>query len=139
MRLRVCAGFLPDSTLQAYTGPMTENPAIPSSELATRQPNGQLLPGARLNPSGRPVGSYGGIRAALQMVVDVANRNQDLIRAALQEEARRNPARFARQFILPNIPHKDRKAFRARIRQMEVAAYDKAAAPFSADSETSLP
>ena len=70
------------------------------------------------------------------MVVDVANRNRDLISHALQEEAQKNPARFARQFILPNIPHKDRKAFRARIRQMEVAAYDKAAAPFSNESKS---
>ena len=136
MRLRVGCGFLPDSTVQAYTGPMTENPVSPRSELAPRDASGRLQPGAKLNPAGRPVGSGGGIRLALQMVLDVANRNRELIANALQEEARKNPARFARQFILPNIPHKDRKAFRARIRQMEVAAYDKAAAPFSNESKT---
>ena len=92
-----------------------------------RQPNGQLLPGARLNPNGRPVGSYSGIRAVLQMAVDIANRNQDLIRRALQEEAEKNPARFARQFILPATPHKFRAALRAQIRANEQAAFEKAA------------
>ena len=115
---------------------MNENPDNSQQEQAPRDEAGRLLPGSRLNPAGRPVGSYGGIRLALQMVLDVANRNRELIANALQEEARRNPARFARQFILPNIPHKDRKAFRARIRQMEVAAYDKAAAPFSNESKS---
>ena len=115
---------------------MNENPVSASTQLAPRDASGRLQPGARLNPNGRPVGSYGGIRLALQMVVDVANRNRELIANALQEEAQKNPARFARQFILPNIPHKDRKAFRARIRQMEVAAYDKAAAPFSNESKS---
>ena len=136
MRLRVGCGFLPDSTVRAYTGPMTENPVSASTQLAPRDASGRLQPGARLNPNGRPVGSYGGIRLALQMVIDVANRNRELIANALQEEARKNPARFARQFILPNIPHKERRAFRERIRQMEVAAYDKAAAPFSNESKT---
>ena len=118
---------------------MTENPVSASTQLAPRDASGRLQPGARLNPNGRPVGSYGGIRLALKMVLDVANRNRELIANALQEEARKNPARFARQFILPNIPHKDRKAFREQIRKIEVAAYNKAAAPFSADSETSQP
>ena len=118
---------------------MNENPDNSQQEQAPRLPNGQLMPGARLNPNGRPVGSGGGIRLALQMVVDVANRNRELIANALQEEARRNPARFAREFILPNIPHKERRALRERIRQMEVAAYEKAAAPSSAVSETSKP
>ena len=118
---------------------MNENPDNSQQEQAPRLPNGQLMPGARLNPNGRPVGSGGGFRAVLQMVIDIANRNQDLIRAALQEEARKSPAKFARQFILPGIPHKDRKAFRERIRAAEAAAYNKAAAPFSADSETSQP
>ena len=118
---------------------MNENPDNSQQEQAPRLPNGQLMPGAKLNPNGRPVGSYGGIRLALQMVVDVANRNRELIANALQEEARKNPARFARQFILPGIPHKDRKAFRERIRAAEQAAYDKAAAPFSADLKTSQP
>lgn len=118
---------------------MNENPVIPTSELAPRAANGQLLPGSRLNPAGRPPGSGGGFRAALQMVVDVANRNQDLIRHALQEEAQKNPARFARQFILPNIPHKERKAFRERIRQMEITAYEEAKSRFSSDSKTENP
>ena len=136
MRLRVCAGFLPDSTVQAYTGPMTENPVSPRSELAPRDASGRLQPGAKLNPAGRPVGSGGGFRAVLQMVVDIANRNQDLIRAALRKEAEEHPYRFARQFILPGIPHKDRKAFRERIRAAEQAAYEKAAAPFSNESKS---
>ena len=116
-----------------------ETPVIHQQELAPRDEAGRLLPGSRLNPAGRPVGSGGGFRAVLQMVIDIANRNQDLIRAALQEEARKNPAKFARQYILPGIPYKDRKAFRERIRAAEAAAYEKAAAPFSAVSETSKP
>ncbi len=122
-----------------YDGRMNGKPDNSHLEQVTRTASGQLRPGSRLNPHGRPPGSGGGFRAALQMVVDVANRNQDLIRHALQEEAQKNPARFARQFILPNIPHKERKAFRERIRQMEITAYEEAKSRFSSDSKTENP
>lgn len=97
-----------------------EKPVKAEIKEAPRKSNGQLLPGARLNPNGRPVGSYGGLRAAQQILFDVVSRNQDLIRRALQEEARKNPARFARQFILPTVPHKFRKRLREQIRTCEM-------------------
>ena len=96
-----------------------KTPVIGQIKEAPRQPNGQLLPGARLNPNGRPRGSYGGFRRTMEMLFEVANENQERIRQALQEEATTNPARFARRFILPAMPHKYRAAFRERIRATE--------------------
>ena len=118
---------------------MKEKPNNSQMKQAHRAANGQLLPGARLNPNGRPRGSGGGFRAVMQMLVDITNRNQDLIREALRKEAEEHPFRFARQFILPGIPYKDRKAFRERIRAAEQAAFDKAQSPFSGVSKTDAP
>ena len=86
------------------------------------------MPGARLNPHGRPVGSYGGFRRVAEIVLRIAldPENQKLIQTAMQKEFEENPAKFARRWILPATPHKDRKALREQIRKMEVAAYEKA-------------
>jgi hypothetical protein len=75
----------------------------------------------------------------MQILVDITNRNQDLIREALQKEAEQNPARYARQFILPLVPAKQRKALRAQIRAAEVAAFEQAQSSFSAVSKTNEP
>ena len=112
---------------------MNENPVIPTSELAPRAANGQLLPGSRLNPAGRPAGSGGGIQRTLETLFDFMNEPavQARIRDALRKEAEEHPFRFARQYILPLTPHKFRKALREQIRAAEQAAFDKAQSPFS--------
>ena len=111
---------------------MNENPVIPTSELAPRAANGQLQPGARLNPAGRPAGSGGGIQRTIESLFSFVNEPavQARIRDALRKEAEEHPFRFARQFILPLTPHKHRKALRAQIRAAEQAAFDKAQSPF---------
>ena len=118
---------------------MNENPVIPNSELAPRAANGQLQPGARLNPAGRPPGR--GIRSVFQSLFAFMSEPevQARIREALRKEAEEHPYRYARQFILPLTPHKFRKELRARIRAAEVAAFEKAAAPFSGVSKTGQP
>ena len=116
---------------------MSRNPDTTSSELAPRAANGQLQPGARLNPQGRPPGSGGGIRAVLQMVADIANSQQ--FRDALRKEAEEHPFRYARAVLVPLAPAKQRKALRAQIRAAEQAAYEKAAAPFVGVSESIQP
>ncbi|MDD4117262.1 MAG: hypothetical protein PHI39_03500 [Kiritimatiellae bacterium] len=73
----------------------------------------------------------------MQMLADIANSKQFL--DALQAEARRDPIKYARCVVLPLTPHKFRKELRARIRAAEVAAFDKAAAPFSGVSKTGQP
>ena len=112
---------------------MNENPLNPISKI-DRDPNGQLRPGSVLNPNGRPrSGSGGGIRRTLETLFDFMNEPevQARLRDALRKEAEEHPFRFARQFIIPATPHKHRKELRARIRAAEVAAFEKAAAPFS--------
>lgn len=119
---------------------MNRNPDNTSSELAPRAANGQLQPGARLNPQGRPPGS-GGIQRVFETLFSFMAEPevQARIRDALRKEAEEHPYRYARQFILPLTPHKLRKELRARIRAAEEAAYEKAASPFSAVSETANP
>lgn len=107
---------------------MNENPVIPNSELAPRAANGQLLPGARLNPNGRPAGSGGGIAAVVKIVADIANSEQ--FRAALRREAEKHPFKYARAVLVPLAPAKQRKALREQIRAAEQAAFDKAQSPF---------
>ena len=109
-----------------------------SFELAPRAANGQLLPGSRLNSNGRPVGSYSGFRRIAQIIVNIAlePENMRAIQTAMQEEMRKNPARYARKYILPLTPYKDRRALLDKIRQMEKAAAEKPAAPFSNESIT---
>lgn len=120
---------------------MNDNPVKPTSELAPRAANGQLLPGARLNPNGRPVGSYSGFRRVMETINAMMNdpKVQAKLQEALKKEAEEHPYRYARQFILPLTPHKFRKELRARIRAAEQAAYEKAAAPFSGVSKTDAP
>ncbi len=120
---------------------MNENPVIPSSELAPRAANGQLQPGARLNPNGRPAGSGGGIRRTLETLFDFMNEPevQARLRDALRKEAEEHPYRYARQFILPLTPHKFRRELRARIRAAEQAAFDKAQSSFFGVSKTGQP
>lgn len=110
-------------------------------EQAPRDKAGRLLPGSKLNPNGRPPGSGGGIRRTLETLFDFMNEPevQARIRDALRKEAELNPARYARQFILPLTPHKFRRELRARIRDAEVAAFDKAQSPFSGVSKTGQP
>jgi len=98
-------------------------------EQAPRDKAGRLLPGSRLNPAGRPAGSGGGFRAAMQMLADIANSPEFI--AAMQEEARRNPIRYARAVVLPLTPAKHRRELRQIIQKAE-----KAAAPFSNVSKT---
>lgn len=118
---------------------MSEKPVIPSTEQAHRAANGQLLPGSRLNPAGRPPGS--GIRSVFQSLFAFMSEPevQARIRDALRKEAEEHPYRYARQFILPLTPHKFRKELRARIRAAEQAAFDKAHSSFSGVSETGQP
>lgn len=120
---------------------MNENPVIPTSELAPRAANGQLLPGSRLNPAGRPAGSGGGIQRTIESLFSFMNEPevQARIRDALRKEAEEHPFRFARQFIIPATPHKHRKELRARIRAAEVAAFDKAQSSFFGVSKTGQP
>ncbi len=101
----------------------------PQQEQAPRDKAGRLLPGSRLNPAGRPAGSGGGFRAAMQMLADIANSPEFI--AAMQEEARRNPIRYARAVVLPLTPAKHRRELRQIIQKAE-----KAAAPFSNVSKT---
>ena len=120
---------------------MNDNPVKPTSELAPRAANGQLLPGSRLNPAGRPAGSGGGIRRTLETLFDFMNEPevQARIRDALRKEAEEHPFRFARQYILPLTPHKFRKALREQIRAAEQAAFDKAQSSFFGVSKTGQP
>jgi len=120
---------------------MNENPVIPSSELAPRAANGQLQPGARLNPAGRPANSGGGIRRTIETLFSFMNEPevQARLRDALRKEAEEHPFRFARQFIIPATPHKHRKELRARIRAAEQAAYEQAQSAFSGVSKTDAP
>ena len=96
----------------------------PQQEQAPRDKAGRLLPGSRLNPAGRPAGSGGGFRAALQIVADIANSPEFI--AAMQEEARRNPIRYARAVVLPLTPAKHRRELRQIIQKAEKAIFDKA-------------
>ena len=107
---------------------------IPSSYLAPRAANGQLQPGARLNPAGRPVGSGGGIASIAKLVFGFLDDPVLLahVRAALREEAEEHPIRFARQFVLPCTPNKFRQELRARIAAAELSK-------FSTLSETGNP
>lgn len=100
----------------------------PQQEQAPRDKAGRLLPGSRLNPAGRPAGSGGGFRAALQIVADIANSEQ--FRAALRREAEKHPFKYARAVLVPLAPAKQRKALREQIRAAEQAAFDKAHSPF---------
>ena len=115
---------------------MSENLVNPQQELVTRTASGQLLPGSRLNPNGRPVG--GGIRKTMEMLFSFMNEPevQAKLRDALRKEAEEHPYRYARQFILPLTPHKFRKELRGRIRAAEQAAFDKAQSSFSGVSKT---
>jgi hypothetical protein len=119
---------------------MSDIPLNPISKI-DREPNGQLRPGSVLNPNGRPVGSYSGFRRVMETINAMMNdpKVQAKLQEALRKEAEEHPFRFARQFILPGIRYKDRKAFRERIRAAEQAAFDKAAAPFSGVSKTDAP
>lgn len=103
-------------------------------EQAPRDAAGRLLPGAKLNPHGRPPGTGGGFRAVMQIVADIANSKEFC--EALQAEARRNPVKYARTVILPLTPHRFRKELRARIRAAEQAAAEQAQSPFSSVSKT---
>lgn len=107
---------------------MNEKPDIGQQKQAPRLPNGQLMPGAKLNPNGRPRGScnYGGFRAAMQIVADIANSAE--FRAALQEQAEKHPFKYARAVLVPLAPAKLRKEFRAQIRAAELAAFNRACA-----------
>ena len=100
----------------------------PQQEQAPRDKAGRLLPGSRLNLAGRPAGSGGGFRAALQIVADIANSEQ--FRAALRREAEKHPFKYARAVLVPLAPAKQRKALREQIRAAEQAAFDKAQSPF---------
>lgn len=110
-------------------------------EQAPRDKAGRLLPGSKLNPNGRPPGSGGGIQRTIESLFDFMNEPavQARIRDALRKEAEEHPYRYARQFILPLTPHKFRRELRARIRDAEVAAFDKAQSPFSGVSKTGQP
>lgn len=85
-----------------------------------RAANGQLLPGSRLNPNGRPRGSGGGLAAVVRIVSEIANSAE--FRAAMQAEARRNPLRYARAVILPLTPQRHRRELRQIIQKAEHAA-----------------
>ena len=106
---------------------------------APRAANGQLLRGSRLNPAGRPPGS--GIRSVFQTLFafmaepEVQRRIGD----ALRKEAEEHPYRFARQYILPLTPYKQRKALREQIRAAEQAAFEQAQTSFSGVSDTRQP
>ena len=115
-----------------YDGRMNGKPDNSQQEQVTRTASGQLRPGSRLNPHGRPPGSGGGFRAAMQMLADIANSPEFI--AAMQEEARRNPIRYARAVVLPLTPAKHRRELRQIIQKAE-----KAAAPFSGVSKTGQP
>ena len=119
---------------------MNGKPDNSQQEQVTRTASGQLRPGSRLNPHGRPPGS-GGIQRTIESLFDFMNDPavQARIRDALRKEAEEHPYRYARQVILPLTPHKFRKELRARIRDAEQAAFDKAHSSFSGVSETGQP
>ena len=91
-----------------------------------RAANGQLLPGSKLNPNGRPRGSGGGLAAVVRIVSEIANSAE--FRAAMQAEARRNPLRYARAVVLPLTPQKHRRELRQIIQKAELAAFNRACA-----------
>jgi len=124
-----------------YDGRMNGKPDNSQQEQVTRTASGQLRPGSRLNPHGRPPGSGGGIQRTIESLFDFMNDPavQARIRDALRKEAEERPYRYARQFILPLTPHKFRRELRARIRAAEQAAFDKAQSPFSGVSKTGQP
>ena len=110
------------------------NPINTSSQQVTRRPDGTVLPGTKLNPHGRPVGSGGGLHRLAATVFGFLDDPQVLanVRAALRKEAEKNPTRFARQFLLPCTPHRFRKEMLAKIRAAEIS-------PFSTVSKTAIP
>ena len=118
---------------------MNGKPDNSQIEQVPRGANGQLQPGARLNPSGRPRGScnFGGFRAAMQIVADIANSAE--FRAALQEQAEKHPFKYARTVLVPLAPANQRKELRAQIRAAEQAAFERARSAFSGVSETGAP
>ena len=120
---------------------MKEKPNNSQMKQAHRAANGQLLPGSRLNPAGRPAGSGGGIQRTIESLFSFMNEPevQARIRDALRKEAEEHPYRFARQFILPLTPHKHRKALRAQIRAAELAAFEQAQSSFSGVMKTGQP
>ena len=107
---------------------MQDKPVIRYEKQVRRNAAGQLLPGSKLNPRGRPRGSGGGFHAVLQIVSDIATSEE--FRRALMEQARKNPFAYARAVLVPLAPAKQRKALRAQIRAAEQAAFDKAQSPF---------
>ena len=103
---------------------MNDEPDNSQLEQAPRLPNGQLMPGAKLNPNGRPIGSGSGLAAVMRIVSEIANGPE--FRAAMQAEARRNPLRYARAVVLPLTPQKHRRELRQIIRNAELAAFGRA-------------
>ena len=85
-------------------------PVSASNEVAPRRPNGQLLPGASLNPNGRPRGSVCGRARVVQELDKLLSdeKNLALFRDALQEEMKKDPARFFRTYIMPLLPQEVR-------------------------------
>lgn len=109
----------------------------PQQKQVTRTASGQLMPGSRLNPNGRPVGG-GGIRKTFETLFSFMKEPevQARIRDALRKEAEEHPFRFARQYILPLTAYKHRKALREQIRAAEQAAFERAESAFYGVSKT---
>ena len=90
-----------------------------------------------MNPHGRTPGS-GGIHRTLEILFSFMNEPevQARLRDALRKEAEENPCRYARKYILPLTPYKDRKALREKIREMEMARFEQAQPPISNELKT---
>lgn len=61
-------------------------------------------PGRSGNPAGRPAGIVSGRMRVVQLLDDILQENQDVMRQALQAEMLKNPARFFRNYVMPLLP-----------------------------------
>jgi len=85
---------------------MSDLPVNTSSELDTRDALGRVLPGAVLNPAGRPRGSVGG-RALALLTLDkmmAKEANLELLFKALEADFLKDPIRFFKTIIMPTAP-----------------------------------
>ena len=83
-----------------------KTPDAAISELAPRNAHGQLQPGAKLNPAGRPKGCLGGRALALQTLERVLAdpKNQADLAQAIQQAFSADPMKFFRTIIMPLLP-----------------------------------
>ena len=111
---------------------MNTHPVDAQMKQVSRDASGRILPGARLNPHGRPAGSLGGFAMVAKTIASIATAND--FRAILQADAERDPIRFIRGIVLPLTPAKHRRELLETVRRVELAILAKTA--FSDESKT---